>query len=160
MKSLVVFYSLTFKTKLVAETIAEAFSADMVEIKEAKASRAGARFFFSAAFSVMTNRNIKLAPIDVDLKQYDRVFIGSPIWAAKPTPAISTFIKTSNFEGREVITFFTMGSDKSEKAIQNITAKIERSQGRVIGSFAITSQDVTDEEIKAKASEAIQSYLP
>ena len=159
MKSLVVFYSLTFKTKLVAETIAEALDADLVEIKEAKAQREGARFFFSAAFSVITNRNIKIAPVDVDLKQYDRIFIGSPIWAARPTPAISTFIKSSDFEGREVVPFFTMSGERSEKAIQNITAKIERSQGRVIGSFAITSQDVPDEAIKAKASEAIQNYL-
>ena len=159
MKSLVVFYSLTFKTKLVAETIAAALGADLAEIREAKANRAGARFFLSAAFSAITNRDIKIAPVNIDLKQYDRVFIGSPIWAARPTPAISTYVKSSNFEGREVVTFFTMGSNRSEKAIQNITAKIERSQGRVIGAFAISSQDVPDEEIKAQASEAIKGYL-
>jgi hypothetical protein len=51
-----------------------------------------------------------------------------------------------------------MGGDNSEKALGNITAKIEKKQGKVVGSFAITSHKVSDEEIIARAKEAIRNY--
>jgi len=51
-----------------------------------------------------------------------------------------------------------MGGDNAEKALANITAKIERSQGKVVGSFAITSYKLSDEEIIARAKEAIKNY--
>ena len=67
-------------------------------------------------------------------------------------------IYQTNFEGRSIIPFFTMGGDNAEKALANITAKIERSQGKVAGSFAITSHGVSDEEIIARTKEAIKKY--
>jgi hypothetical protein len=51
-----------------------------------------------------------------------------------------------------------MGGTTSEKALANITAKIERSRGKVVGSFAITSYKVADEEMIASAKEAIEKY--
>jgi flavodoxin len=96
--------------------------------------------------------------VDIDVKQYERVFIGSPIWAYRPAPAINSFIYRTNFEGRSVIPFFTMGGDDSEKALGNITAKIEKRHGKVVGSFAITSYKVSDEEIVARAKEAARKY--
>ena len=157
MKSLVVYYSLTGKTKLAAQAIAEALNAPLVEIQE-KRPIPMPFVYLSGSFAAFTNRGRKINPIDVDLKQYDRVFIGSPIWASRPTPAINSFIYQSNFEGRTVIPFFTMGGDDSKKALANITAKIEKRQGKVIGSFAITSHKVSDEEIVARAKEAIRKY--
>jgi len=51
-----------------------------------------------------------------------------------------------------------MGGDNSEKALANITAKIEKSRGKVVGSFAIKSYKVSDEAIIARAKEAIEKY--
>jgi flavodoxin len=157
MKSLVVYYSLTDKTKLVAQVIAEALNATLVEIEERRPIPIPF-VYLSGGFAAITNRGTKINPIDVDLKQYERIFIGSPIWASRPTPAINSFIYQINFEGRSVIPFFTMAGDSSEKALENITAKIEKSQGMVAGSFAITSYKMSDEEIIARAKEAIKKY--
>jgi flavodoxin len=157
MKSLVIYYSLTGKTKLVAQVAAEALGAKLVQIEE----RRPITFpfvYLSGGFRAFTNRGSKIYPIEVDIKQYDRIFVGSPIWASRSTPAINSFIYQTNFEGRSIIPFFTMGGDSSEKALANITAKIEKRQGKVAGSFAITSYKVSDEEIMAKAKEAIKKY--
>ena len=157
MKSLVVYYSLTGKTRLVAQAIAEALNATLLEIEE----RRPITFpfvYLSGGFAAFTNRGSKINPIDVDLKQYERIFVGSPVWAYRPAPAINSFIYRTNFEGRSVIPFFTMGGDNAEKALANITAKIEKNQGKVAGSFAITSYKVSDEEIVARAKEAIRKY--
>jgi flavodoxin len=157
MKSLVVYYSLTDKTKLVSQVIAEALNATLLEIEERRPIPMPF-VYLSGSFAALTNRGTKINPIDVDLKQYERIFIGSPIWAYRPAPAINSFIYQTNFEGRSIIPFFTMGGDNAAKALANITAKIERSQGKVVGSFAITSYRVSDEEIIARAREAIKKY--
>jgi len=158
MKSLVVYYSLTGNTKLVAQVIAEALNATPVEITETKPRKLRPLVYLIGGFQATMNRGSKISPIDVDLKQYERMFIGSPIWNSRPAPAINSFIYQTNFEGRSVMPFFTMGGDSSEKALANITAKIEKSQGKVAGSFAITSYKVSDEEIIARAKEAIKKY--
>jgi flavodoxin len=158
MKSLVVYYSLTGKTKLVAQAIAEALNATLLEIKETKPRKPGILVYLTGGFAATINRRSKINPIDVDLKQYERIFIGSPIWNSRPTPAINSFIYQTNLESRSIIPFFTMGGDNAEKALANITAKIEKSQGKVAGSFAITSYKISDEEIIARAKEAIKKY--
>ena len=158
MKPLVVYYSLTGKTKLVAQVIAEALNATLVEIQETKPRKLGPLVYLIGGFAATINRGSKINPIDVDLKQHERIFIGSPIWNSRPAPAINSFIYQTNFEGRSIIPFFTMGGDNSEKALANITTKIERSQGKVAGSFAIKSYRVSDEKIIARAKEAIKDY--
>ncbi len=157
MKSLVVYYSLTGKTRLVAEAIAEALNAPLVEIKE-KRPIPFPLVYLSGSFAALMNRGRDINPLNVDIKQYERIFIGSPIWASRPVPAINSFIYRTNFEGREVIPFFTMGGRDAQKALANITAKIEKRQGKVTGSFAIASYRLSDEEIRAKAKEAIKKY--
>ena len=157
MKSLVVYYSLTGKTRLVAQAIAEALNATLVEIEERRPIPMPF-VYLSGSFAAFMNRGSKINPVDVDSKQYERIFIGSPLWAYRPAPAINSFIYQTNFEGRSVIPFFTMGGDNAEKALANIKAKIEKRQGKVVGSFAITSSEVSDEEIIARAKEAIKNY--
>jgi flavodoxin len=158
MKSLVVYYSLTGKTKLVAQAIAEALNATLVEIKETKPRKPGPFVYLTGGAAAFMNRGSKINPLDVDLKQYERIFIGSPNWGSRPAPAINSFIYQTNFEGRSVIPFFTMGGNNAKGALANITAKIEKSQGKVAGSFAITSNRVSDEEIIARAKEAVKNY--
>ncbi len=158
MKSLVVYYSLTGKTKLVSQVIAEAMNATLLEIKETKPRKLGPFVYLFGGLAAMTNRGSKINPIDVDLKQHGTIFIGSPMWGPRPAPAVNSFIYQTNFEGRSIIPFFTMGGDNSEKALANITAKIEKSQSKVAGSFAITSYRVSDEKIIARAKEVIKNY--
>ena len=157
MKSLVVDYSLTGKTKLVSQVLAAALNATLVEIEETRPIPMPF-VYLSGSFRAFMNWGSKINPIDVDLKQCERIFIGSPIWGSRPAPAINSFIYKTTFEGRTIIPFFTMGGNNAEKALVNITAKIERRQGKVAGSFAITSYGVSDEEIIARAKEAVKKY--
>ena len=157
MKSLVVYYSLTGKTKLVAQVIAEVLKTTLVEIVERRPIPMPL-VYVSGSFRALMNWGSKINPVDVDLTQYERIFIGSPIWAYRPAPAVYSFIYRTSFEGRSVIPFFTMGGDDSTRALANVTAKIEKRQGKVTGSFAITSNEVSDEEIIARAKEAIEKY--
>jgi len=158
MKSLVVYYSLTGKTRLIAQTIAQALSATLVEIREKKPRKLGPFIYLIGGFGAITNRTSKINPVDIGSNQCESIFIGSPIWASRPVPAVNSFIYQTDFEGRNVIPFFTMGGNTSEKALANITAKVNKSRGNVTGSFAIKSYQVSDEEMIAGAKEAIEKY--
>ena len=138
--------------------ISEALNTTLAEITETKTRKLGPFIYLVGGFGAITNRGSKTNPVDVDLKQYERIFVGSPIWASRPVPAVNSFIYQTNFEGRSVIPFFSMGGTTPEKALANITAKIEKRQGKVAGSFAITSYRVPDEEIISRAKEAIKKY--
>jgi len=157
MKPLVVYYSLTGKTKLVAQVISEALNATLLEIEERRPIPMPF-VYLSGGFAATINKGREINPIDVDLKQHETIFIGSPTWNSRPAPAVNSFIYQTDFKGRSIIPFFTMGGDSSEKTLENITAKIERSQGKVVGSFAIKSYKVSDEEIIARAKEAVKNY--
>ena len=113
----------------------------------------------SAGFAAIRYKRTAINPVNVDLRQYDTIFIGSPIWASRPTPAINSFIYANNFEGKSIVPFLTMSSNNSDKALQNITAKIEKSQGKVIGSFAVKTYGISDDQIIARAKEAIKNYI-
>jgi len=159
MKSLVVFYSLTDKTKLVSQAIAESLNAELLEIEETSPIRRGFLTYLTGGYSAIRNKGTDINPINVDLKQYETIFIGSPVWASRPTPAINSFIYTNNFEGKNIVPFFTMGGDNANKALENITTKIEKRQGIVIGSFAVKTYGISDNEIIARAKEAVKNYI-
>ena len=56
MKPLVVYYSLTDKTKLVSQVIAEALNATLVEIKETKPRKLGPLVYLTGSFAATINR--------------------------------------------------------------------------------------------------------
>jgi flavodoxin len=159
MKSLVVYYSLTGKTKLVAQAIAEPLNARLLEITEARSRKRGPSLYAIGGFEAKMNKGSKIGPIDVDLKQYETVFIGSPVWNSRPVPAVNAFIYKMDFEDRSVVPFFTMAGDNSEIALANITAKLQKRGGRVAGCFAIQSHKMSDEEVIAGARKAVEQYL-
>jgi menaquinone-dependent protoporphyrinogen IX oxidase len=158
MKSLVVYYSLTGKTRLVSRVMADALNAKSVEIKETRPRKGGFSVYVMGGFGAFMNKGSKIKPVDINLKQFDRIFIGSPNWASRPAPAVNAFIYNAGFDGRSVIPFFTMGGNNAEKALANVRAKIEKSGGKVAGSFAITTNKLSDKEIVARAREAAKAY--
>ncbi|MCK4369416.1 MAG: hypothetical protein KAV68_07185, partial [Dehalococcoidales bacterium] len=81
---MVVYYSLTGKTKLVSQVIAEALNATLLEIKETKPRKLGLFVYLIGGLAATINRGSKINPIDVDLKQHETIFIGSPIWNSRP----------------------------------------------------------------------------
>lgn len=158
MKSLVVYYSLTGKTRLVAQTIGKELNATVMEISETKPRKRGPSLYPIGGFEAKMNKRSKIEPIEADLAQYERVFVGSPVWNSRPVPAINAFIYNVDFEDRSVIPFFTMAGDNSRTALANITAKIHKNRGKVTGSFAIRSHKVSAEEMIARAKEATKKY--
>jgi len=157
-KTLVVYYSLTGKTHVVAQALAAALGADVRRVEDVEKPSVSWWFIVTGALAAIRGVESEIKPIDTGFQGYDRVFVGSPIWGGSPSTPINAFIAKADFTGKEVITFMTMGSDDSSGALKKFRERIENKGGKVVGAFAVSSGKATDEELATKAREAAQLY--
>jgi flavodoxin len=136
MKTIILFYSRSRKTALVARTLADEVNADILEVTDLN-NRNGPLNYLKASVDAFRENKTLINPATVDLADYDLVYVGSPTWASKPAPAIITLIDACNFQGKDVILFATMGSSGGQNVIERMREKIEPRGGRMIKSFQV-----------------------
>lgn len=108
MKSVVIYYSLTGNTSLVAKMIAEKIGADTIKLQpEKEIPSKGAGKFFWGGKSVMFNEKPKLLNENLNLDEYNTLIIGTPIWAGSFTPAIFTFLSETVIKDKNIYFFAT-----------------------------------------------------
>jgi flavodoxin len=151
LKSLVVYYSRTGNARFVAETIAAEIGADVEEVIDLK-KRSGAFGFLSGGFAARLGKQTKIAPTTKSPAGYDLVIAGTPVWAGRPSPAISTYLKKNDLSGKKVAVFFAQGGKKPQlQAIEQIKALMPNS--KCIGEFSIVnplaSKDESEKQIAA-----------
>lgn len=93
MKTLCLYYTRTNLTKEVMENIARITGADVAEYTDGK-DRSGILGYIGACF-VSVKRSLSKVHIkgDTDLKEYERILIGMPVWAEAPCAIGRAFIK-------------------------------------------------------------------
>ncbi|NHJ33027.1 MAG: flavodoxin [Asgard group archaeon] len=103
MKSLVIYYSKTGNTKLMAEAIASEVNADLFEIQRQKDIKSsGFMLYFRGGFESMTKKNIRLEKTDIDFSKYDIIFLGTPVWAWRLNPVVRSFLKKVKIENKKI----------------------------------------------------------
>lgn len=157
MKTLVVYYTRTKNTELVAAVIAKEFNADLRRVEDLK-TYGILRALTLGSFDALRGKKGKIKLVNFDLSGYDRVFIGTPIWAWRAVPAINTFIFNADFTGKEVVPFVTMGGGNPGKSLSKMTELIEAKGGKVIGSFSIRTGGKKSGEIAAETAEKIAEF--
>ena len=92
MKTLILYYSYSGKTKAIAEKLAAQESADIAEIKDAK--RPGKlKAYIGGIFAAGLGKAWPILPLTVNLAGYDRLILLAPIWANNPAPAFNSVLK-------------------------------------------------------------------
>ncbi len=133
---LVVYYSRTNNTKEVSKIIAEEKNAQILEVKDKK-SRNGAVGFLMGGFDAIRGNKTSITYDKVNLAEYDNIYIGTPVWASKPTPAILQFIEDNDFTNKNVYTFATMGGSGGSSTIKIMNEKIKAKGGNIKRSFSL-----------------------
>lgn len=120
MKTLVLFYSFSGKTKAIANDEAKKLGADVIEIQEIK-KRSILNAYTVGCFQAMSKKKVKIAPLGVDLNTYNKIIILMPIWAGVPAPAFNSVAEILP-KGKAVELIMTSGSGQSnkEKAMESI----------------------------------------
>ena len=52
---------------------------------------------------------VEIEPIGIDLSNYDRIILGTPVWWYTITPPVRTFLKNYDLNGKVIIPFATNG---------------------------------------------------
>lgn len=106
MRVAIVYYSMSGNTGYVAEKISDylkgSVEVDKIEILPEKAyPDSGAKKFFWGGKSAVMGETPKLMPYDFDAARYDKVIIGTPVWASNCAPPIRTFLTDHKDELKE-----------------------------------------------------------
>jgi flavodoxin len=152
MKSIVVYYSWTGNTEIVAKELANQLKADIRSLKEQKV-RKDAAGFMRAALGALTGAKSRLLDTDYSLDNYDIVLLGTPIWAFHTTPALNTFVKNADFHNKTIYLFSTTASGKIEKPYKPLAKRVRKQGGTVAGKFYIQTEynkELELEDVKSK----------
>ena len=97
MKTIIVYYSLDGNTKSAAGTLANLIGADLCEIQPVKPIRSAGKPTFRVLMrgggQVTFGLCPKIREFTVDLGAYDRIILGTPVWAGKCASFVRTFVK-------------------------------------------------------------------
>lgn len=85
----------------------------------------------------------ELSESDLDISQYDTVFIGYPIWATDAPQAIFSFLLEYDLSGKTVIPFCTHDGYGAGSSYANIGEAISNEKA-VLDGLAIEAKDVQD----------------
>ena len=120
MKSLVVYYSFSGNTRLIAETVAGAINADIEELKPEKPLNAsGAGYVIWGLRQLVSQSKPPLFPLEHKIEDYDLIIIGTPVWSYTVTPPIRTFLEKQKINNKQVALFCCHGGDYG-KTIENM----------------------------------------
>ena len=156
-KILVAYISATGTTAGVAEKLASAINADLFEIKpvrpytDADLDWRNKQSRSSVEMNDMNSRPEIASKVE-DMKKYNVVFVGFPIWWYREPSIIDTFMESNDFAGKTVVPFATSGSSgmgKSGELMQKLAPKAKVLDGKRFPA------DVTADELKKWADSVI-----
>ena len=130
MKTAVVFYSMGGNTAMAAEKLAEALSADLIEIKPRHAyPDKGFRKFLYGGKSAVMAETPELEPYAFNADDYNEIIIGFPVWAANIAPPVRTFVRNhlAALKDKKIAAFACQSGSGGEKAIMKLAACLGRS---------------------------------
>ena len=128
-KNLVAYFSATGRTAKVAKLLAEALGADIHEIQpKIPYTKADLNWLNKKSRSSveMNNKTFRpeMAENNVQIAEYDVIFLGFPIWWYVAPTIINTFLESSDFSGKKIILFATSGGSKFGKTVEELKVSV------------------------------------
>ena len=140
-KKLVAYFSATGRTAKVAKLLAEALGANIHEIQpKIPYTKADLNWLNKKSRSSveMNNKTFRpeIAESNVQIAEYDVIFLGFPIWWYVAPTIINTFLESSDFSGKKIILFATSGGSKFGKTVEelkvSVSADAEITEGKLL----------------------------
>ena len=139
-KNLVAYFSASGVTKKVAENLAEAIGADSYEIKPAVPyTDADLNWMDKNSRSTVEmkdwNSRPEMIEDDFSVEQYDKIFLGFPVWWYIAPTIINTFLERHDFSNKKIILFGTSGGSRFGKTVENLRPSVSDSTEIVEGDI-------------------------
>jgi len=137
---LVVYYSRTGHTAIVAKALAKKLGADLETIREAR-NRTGFWQYMRSGREALTGKLADIKAPQHDPASYDIVVLGSPVWASHPSTPVSAFLAAHKAGLKALACFVTLGGSGAEKTL----ARMEQAAGKP----ALAKLSATERELKS-----------
>jgi len=137
MKTIILYYSWSGKTKALAVKKAGEIGADIEEITEVKRP-SGFGAFFVGAPKALKRKTVNIKPIVVDLKFYDQIIVMAPVWASYPAPAFNNIVEAIP-SGKKVEIIMISASGGTKKSAEG-TKKLFTDKGCEVAGYT----DITE----------------
>jgi Flavodoxins len=126
-KVLIVYYSYSGNTQVIAKQIQKDTGGDLFEIQTVKAyPKEYKAVVDQARKEVDSNYKPALRTKLQDISKYDVIFVGSPCWWSTIAPPVRTFLSGYNLSGKTIVPFMThegSGMGRSEADIRKLCPK-------------------------------------
>ena len=106
-KTLIVYFSYTNHTKMIAENIQKKLNCDILEIKPIKQYSDDYQTVVDEEQNNDGNKRPEIEEIDIDLNKYSKIILGTPVWWYSIAPVIRTFLLENDLSGKEIKPFAT-----------------------------------------------------
>ena len=142
-KTLIIYFSATGHTKKAAAKLRKAADSDIVPLLPKKAYKKKDLTYEKdcrANAEQDKNTNVAIATVIRDLKKYDTIYIGYPIWWGKEPGVIRTFLKKNSLKGKTLIPFCTSGGSGISGSMSHIRSLAK-------GASVQKGKDLTDMDL-------------
>ena len=139
MYTLVMYYSLTGRSRYEASRISKELGADIYEVHEQRHRSLYSAYLFGPG-QARGRRFVYIEPIAVDIEEYDKIIIVCPVWGGYPAPAFNNIVSELPPD-KEVEVYLTCDSGKI-KAQAETTMLVERQGVKVVKFEVIKTLDL------------------
>lgn len=144
-KILVVYYSYSGNTQIVAKQIQKGTGGDIFELQTVNAyPKEYQAVVDQAKKEVNSGYKPALKAKVQDISQYDIIFIGSPCWWNTFAPPVRTFLTSYNLSGKTIVPFMThegSGMGRTEADIKKLCPKSTVLDGLAIRGGSVKSAE-------------------
>ena len=140
-KKLIVYFSYTNHTKMIAKKIKETLNCDIVQLQPIIPY---SKNYQQVVDEEQNNESMKKTPeimkFDKDLNNYDEIILGTPVWWYTIAPVVRTFLKENDLSGKTIKPFATNAGwlGQTFKEIERLcpSAKVEKGMDIVFESYS------------------------
>ena len=157
LRKIVVFHSYGGNTRFVAEALAEAVGADLAELSTREELRLESWKPYLGGREIDLNSKPELAPLRSDPRDYDVVFIGTPVWNGRQTLVLNSFFERYPLQGKKVALFCTYANNPWG-TLGEMRGQLGGNE--VIGEQAFRRPLQSREQTARQASDWARSVLP
>jgi flavodoxin len=155
MKTLVVYYSRTGNTKMIAESISNALNCDIEEIIDTE-KRSGIIGYIKSGYEVSRGKLSEIKESKRDLSQYDLLIIGTPVWASKMAVPVRSYLKNNMDKIPLLACFSTCGNSGIEKTNQDFA---EYTNITPMATLGVKKAQIKDGSYKAMIDKFVQEVI-
>ncbi len=151
-KILVLYYSQTGVTETVANEISGQLGADIERFDVTEPYDGAYQQTIRRAGGENSNGTVpELVPLTSDLKKYDVIFLGYPIWFGTAANPVRSLLNAVDFKGKKIVPFCTFGSGGLVQSVSDLRHALKDSE--VLDGYGVRASRIE------AAPEEISTFL-